>query len=158
MPSAGPPSSLEPGPHGTVTLTHHHWKLTACEAWHAAGRLTCHPEKDAADAALALQMRPIRAPALVGKDPRKPVSVAVPAGTSPRSARVRLRAGLWEIAWPGHKAHDRFIVGDGDEFRIQLVTRTGYCQKVKRSCVLDPDRTDRGVTIPDAQRAPSNGG
>lgn len=117
VPSAGPPSSLEPGPHGTVTVTHNHWKLTACDARRAAGRLTCHPEQEAADAALALRMRPIRPPALAGKDPRKPVSVTVPAGTSPRSARVRLRAGTWEIAWPGLKARDRFVVGDGDEFR-----------------------------------------
>lgn len=157
-PSAGPPSSLEPGPHGTVTVSHNHWKVTACNAQHTGGTLSCHPQKVEADAALTLRMQPIRTRALVGKDPRKPVSVAIPAGTSPQSAQIRLRAGTWELEWPGHKAQDRFRVGDGDEFRIQLVTRTGRCQKVKRSCLLDPDKTQRSADIPVAQRAPSDGG
>lgn len=158
VPSAGPPSSLEPGPHGTVTVSHSHWKLTACDERRAGGKLSCRPEQQKADAALALRMRPVRGARLVGEDPRKPVPVQVPGGTGPESARVRLRAGTWEIDWPGHKAHERFLVGDGDEFSIQLATHTGRCQKVKRACVLDPGKTDRRVKIPEAQRAPSGGG
>jgi hypothetical protein len=140
-----------------VTVSHNHWKLTACNAHHASGRLVCRAQKIEADAALSLQLRPVRTPELVGKDPRRRVSVAVPGGISPESVTVRLRAGTWEIDWPGHKAHERFLVGDGDEFRIRLVTDTGRCRRVKRSCRLTPGKTDRSVKIPDAHRAPSGG-
>lgn len=158
VPSAGPPSSLEPGPHGTVTMSHNHWKVTACSPRHSAGKLTCHAQKAEADAALVLQLRPVRTPELVGKDPRKPVSVAIPSGTGPESAKVRLRAGTWEIDWPRHKPHERFLVGDGDEFGIQLVTRTGRCRAVKHICRLEPGKTERSVRIPAAHRAASDSG
>lgn len=157
VPSAGPPSSLEPGPHGVVTVSHDHEKVTACDARHNGGKLTCRAEQRKADAALVLQLEPVRTPELGDQDPRQPVSVRIPGGTSPQSARVRLRAGTWQIDWKGHKAHERFLVGDGDEFRVLLTTRTGRCHKVKRACVLDPGKTTRTVRIPDSERAPSEG-
>ncbi len=156
-PSADPPSSLEPGPHGVVTVSHDHEKVTACDSKHSGAKLTCRAEQEKADAALTLRLEPVHTPALVGKDPRKPVSVRIPGGTSPQTARVRLRAGTWQIDWKGHKQHERFLIGDGDEFRLELTTLSGRCHKVKRACMLDPTRTQRTLKIPDSQRVPSQG-
>lgn len=149
-----PPSSLE-AEHGTVDFVHQHRRLVACRGRHAGRQLTCHAERRAADAALTLEVVPIRSPELTGTDKRARLTVAIPSGPSPQQHSVALAVGEWALHRPNDKHAHRFMVANNDHFRIVLTTLSGTCKKVQHECVADLAKSRRKVSIPKARRAPA---
>lgn len=155
-PAGRPPSSFD-ARHGTVDFVHNRHRLVACHAERARKKLTCRAERRSGDAGLAIVVRPIRAPGLVGRDPREPVRFAIPSGPSPEDKAVRLGVGQWELEFTSPKHRYRFVVSDGDRYKVRLTTLNGSCRKVHNDCVADLAKVQHKVSIPASHRArPAN--
>jgi hypothetical protein len=143
--SQEPPSSLDPGQHGTVNLSHTAKRVKAC-AFNKQ-RQTCTAEKESVDSSTSVTLTPIADAQIATKDKRE--TVVVHLGKEGGVAqKLQLGVGVWEIAWPGKQEKDRFFVAENDEFDVKLVTQVGSCKKDQDRCALKPDANLVQVKIP----------
>ncbi len=146
-PKEQPPSSLEHSRTAQVTFAHVAKRVIACGAKGKGKDLKCEAEHASADATTSLTLSPVGNASVSGKDKREPVTLSFPK-TSGQPIKVALGPGVWEMAWPGRNKHDRFVVAEGDEVGIRLVTEAGACKRQKDDCILTTDRTLLRVVIP----------
>ena len=150
VPIDDPPSSLEPGaPRGKVRFFHVNKKAVSCEAKAKAQKTVCRASRELADSATTLKLRPVSdSRTISGNDKRQTVTLSLPSQHARVDKRIELGVGDWEIDWAERSKHERFRVGDGDEYDISLRTLTGSCKKKQDLCALDTEPKHYKVVVP----------
>jgi len=152
VPALDPPNSLDPGPKGKVRFEHDHQRAIACTAQREGKQSSCRADRQPADSATQLVLRPLPPARITVKDRRQNVELVFSSQVGRQDRTLELGAGDWEVDWPGYDKRPHFRVRPGDEFDIPLRTLSGSCKRARDECVLETATIARECSVPDGQR------